>query len=216
MKAFSLIAPLVLVLVLMTGFLGGEASAESALPNEQAPAQFRVKFETTRGPVVIEVNRAWAPLGADRFYNLVKSGYFDNAAFFRVIPGFVVQFGINGDPEVSGKWQKANIKDDPVKESNHRGYLTFATAGPNTRTTQMFINLANNANLDRMGFAPIGRVVEGMKVIDSLYSGYGEGAPAGRGPSQDRIYAKGNAYLKDGFPKLDYITKAELESQPEK
>ncbi|MEJ2083245.1 MAG: peptidylprolyl isomerase, partial [Acidobacteriota bacterium] len=154
MKALSLMAPLVLLLMLVTGFPGGEASAESALPNEQAPAQFRVKFETTRGPVVIEVNRKWAPLGADRFYNLVKSGYFDNVAFFRVIPGFVVQFGINGDPEVSAKWQKANISDDPVKQSNHRGYLTFDTSGPNTRTTQMFINLTDNTRLDRMGFAP--------------------------------------------------------------
>ncbi len=216
MKALSLVAPLVLLLMLVTGFPGGEASAESALPSEQAPAQFRVKFETTRGPVVIEVNRKWAPLGADRFYNLVKSGYFDNVAFFRVIPGFVVQFGINGDPEVSAKWQKANISDDPVKQSNHRGYLTFATSGPNTRTTQMFINLTDNTRLDRMGFAPIGHVVEGMKVVDSLYSGYGEGAPAGRGPSQDRIYGKGNAYLKDGFPKLDYITRAEVEDQSEK
>lgn len=210
MKALILFAPL-LLLLLVTGWLGGEASAQSALPNEEAPAQFRVKFETTQGPVVIEVVREWAPLGADRFYNLVKSGYFDDNAFFRVIPGFIVQFGINGDPEVSNQWQKANIQDDKVKKSNRRGYLTFATSGPNTRTAQMFINLTNNPRLDGMGFAPIGHVVDGMDALDSLYSGYGEGAPRGRGPAQDRIYSQGNSYLKEQFPKLDYIKTAKLQ-----
>ncbi len=210
MKALILFAPL-LLLLLVTGWSGGEASAQSTLPNEEAPAQFRVKFETTQGPVVIEVVREWAPLGADRFYNLVKTGYFDDNAFFRVIPGFIVQFGINGDPEVSNKWQKANIQDDKVKKSNRRGYLTFATSGPNTRTAQMFINLTNNPRLDGMGFAPIGHVVDGMDALDSLYSGYGEGAPRGRGPAQDRIYSEGNPYLKQNFPKLDYITSAKLQ-----
>lgn len=210
MKAMILIAPLALLLMFVSGLQGGEAFAQSELPHEEAPSKFRVKFETTRGPVVIEVVREWAPLGADRFYNLVKSGYFDDNAFFRVIPGFIAQFGISGDPAVSNKWQKANIKDDKVKKSNRRGYLTFATAGPNTRTAQMFINLADNPRLDGMGFAPIGHVVEGMDAIDSLYSGYGEGAPRGRGPAQDRIYSQGNSYLKENFPKLDYITSAKI------
>lgn len=210
MKVLSLIAPIILMLLLVTGCPGSEASAESGLPHEEAPAQFRVKFDTTRGPVVIEVVREWAPLGADRFYNLVKSGYFDDNAFFRVIPRFVVQFGINGDPQISGKWQKANISDDPVTKSNLSGTLVFATSGPNTRTTQMFINLTDNKRLDQMGFSPIGRVVEGMDAIKSLYSGYGEGAPMGRGPSQDRIYSMGNSYLKEKFSKLDYIKQAEL------
>jgi peptidyl-prolyl cis-trans isomerase A (cyclophilin A) len=211
MKDFIFVFPLMLVLLFVADCRGGQAPTGSGLPHEQAPAQYHVRFETTRGPVVIEVVREWAPLGADRFYNLVKSGYFDNVAFFRVIPGFVVQFGINGDPAVNDKWKHANLQDDPVTQSNKGGTLTFATSGPNTRTTQMFINLTNNARLDKMGFAPIGRVVEGMDNIKKLYSGYGEGAPSGRGPSQDRIYSQGNAYLKESFPKLDYITSAKVE-----
>jgi len=177
---------------------------------EQAPDQFKVRFDTTRGPVTIEVVREWAPKGADRFYNLVKLGYFKDVAFFRVVDGFVVQFGISGDPAINAIWKDANITDDPVKASNQRGYITFATGGPDTRTTQLFINLADNTRLDRMRFAPFGRVAEGMEVVDSFYSGYGEGEPRGQGPSQDRIHSEGNAYLRKDFPKLDYLIEARI------
>jgi peptidyl-prolyl cis-trans isomerase A (cyclophilin A) len=159
---------------------------------------------------VIEVHHDWAPNGADRFYNLVKNGFYDNARFFRVISGFMVQFGINGDPKLSSVWREARIKDDPVKQSNGRGYITFATAGPNTRTTQVFINFADNAALDRQGFAPFGQVVSGMNVVDALYAEYGEGGSGGRGPEQDRIQREGNAYLAGSFAKMDYIKKATI------
>jgi peptidyl-prolyl cis-trans isomerase A (cyclophilin A) len=178
--------------------------------NEQAPAVYKVNVETSKGPFVIEVHRDWAPVGADRFYNLVKNGFYDNDRFFRVIAGFMVQFGVNGDPKVSAVWREANIKDDPVRQSNSRGMITFATAGPNTRTTQVFINFADNGALDRMGFAPFGRVVSGMNVVDALYSGYGEGAPRGSGPDQQRVQSQGNAYLTHDFAKLDYIKKASI------
>ncbi len=180
-------------------------------PNEQAPPTYKVKLDTSKGAVVIEVSRAWAPLGADRFYNLVKSGFYDNARFFRVISGFMVQFGIAGDPRVQAPWRNAPIKDDPVTQSNKRGTITFATAGPNTRTSQVFINYGDNARLDASGFAPFGRVVSGMNVVDSFHSGYGEGAPNGRGPDQSRIQREGNAYLTRDFPDLDYIKKATIE-----
>jgi len=175
---------------------------------QKAPEIFRVKFTTSQGDVVVEVNRAWAPNGVDRFYNLVKNRFYDGAAFFRVLPGFVAQFGISARPDVSRVWAGARIPDDPVKESNLRGYLTFATAGPNTRTTQIFINLADNPRLDGMGFAPFGKVVEGMDVLDKLYSGYGEGPPRGRGPDQSRITSEGKAYLDKNFPELDSIKAA--------
>ena len=189
------------------------ATAQPSLMNPsslkaQAPATYKVKFTTSKGDIVAEVNRAWAPLGADRFYNLVKNGFYTNAAFFRVLPGFVVQVGISARPEVSRVWSQARIPDDPVKESNLRGYLSFATAGRNTRTTQMFINLADNTSLDGMGFAPFGKVVEGMEVVEQLYSGYGEGAPQGRGPDQGRITNEGKAYLDKDFPLLDSIKAA--------
>ena len=153
--------------------------ANPAALNEQAPATYKVQFDTSKGPFVVEVHRDWAPNGADRFYNLVKNGFYDNVRFFRVVSGFMVQFGINGDPKLSAVWREARIKDDPVKQSNTRGTITFATAGPDTRTTQVFINFADNAALDRQGFAPFGKVVSGMNVVDQLYSGYGEGAPRG-------------------------------------
>jgi peptidyl-prolyl cis-trans isomerase A (cyclophilin A) len=185
--------------------------ANPATLTERAPATYKVKFDTTKGPFVIEVNRAWAPNGADRFYNLVKNGFYDNARFFRVVSGFMVQFGINADPKLSAVWRGAQIKDDPVTQSNKRGFITFATAGPDTRTTQTFINFADNAGLDRQGFAPFGQVISGMNVVDSLHADYGEGAPRGRGPDQNRIQQEGNAYLMRDFGKLDYIKKATIE-----
>ena len=185
--------------------------ANPASLTEQAPARYKTKFETSKGVFVLEVTRAWAPRGADRFYNLVKNGFFDQARFFRVISGFMVQFGINGDPAISAKWREANIKDDPVRQSNRRGTISFATAGANTRTTQVFINFGDNSNLDGMGFSPFGKVVSGMKVVDALYAGYGEGAPNGRGPDQGRLQAQGNAYLIKDYPRMDYIKKATIE-----
>ena len=177
---------------------------------EKAPDKYKVKFNTTKGDIVVEVTRDWAPQGADRFYNLVKIGYFQDIAFFRVVEGFMAQFGIHGEPKVNNAWRGARIEDDPVKESNKRGYVTFATSGKNSRTVQMFINYGDNSRLDGQGFSPFGKVVEGMDVVDKLYNGYGEGAPRGRGPNQGRIQAKGNTYLEADFPKLDYIKTASL------
>jgi peptidyl-prolyl cis-trans isomerase A (cyclophilin A) len=177
---------------------------------EQAPATFKANFETSKGTFVIEVHRDWAPMGADRFYNLVKNGFYDDVRFFRVIEGFMAQFGIHGSPAVAAAWRGAQIKDDPVKQSNKRGFVTFATAGPNTRTTQLFINFRDNAGLDRQGFAPFGQVVSGMDVVDKIYSGYGEGAPNGKGPEQGRLQQEGNAYLQKEFARLDYIKSATI------
>lgn len=178
---------------------------------EKAPATFKANFETSKGTFVVEVHRDWAPLGADRFYNLVKNGFYDDCRFFRVIDNFMVQFGIHGTPGTQVNWAGARIKDDAVKQSNTRGFIVFATAGPNTRTTQVFINFRDNArSLDSQGFAPFGEVVQGMDVVDTLYNGYGEGGPRGQGPDQGRIQAEGNTYLNKGFPKLDYIKKATI------
>jgi len=188
----------------------GAALHDPSRATGQAPDRFRVRFETTRGAFLVEVTRAWAPRGADRFYNLVRAGYYDDVAFFRVIEGFMVQFGINGDPRVNAAWRVARIPDDPVTQSNRRGMVTYAMAGPDTRTTQLFINFKDNASLDSQGFAPFGRVVEGMAVVDSLYSGYGEGAPRGTGPDQGRAQAEGNAYLRASFPKLDLVKTARV------
>ena len=185
--------------------------ANPAALNEPAPATYKVHFDTTKGAFVVEVHRDWAPNGADRFYNLVKNGFYDNARFFRVISGFMVQFGINGDPKISAVWREARIKDDPVRKTNARGAITFATAGPDTRTTQVFINYGDNSRLDGQGFAPFGIVTSGMDVVDKLYNGYGEGAPSGQGPAQERIQSQGNAYLTSQFAKLDYIKKASIQ-----
>lgn len=184
------------------------ALTEPSKATEQAPEVFKVRFETTEGSFLVEVHREWAPKGADRFYNLIKMGFFEDVAFFRVLDGFVAQFGLSGDPEVSAVWKEAEITDDPVKQSNKRGTLTFATAGPNTRTTQLFINLVDNPRLDGMGFAPFGVVTEGMDVVESFYSGYGEGEPRGRGPNQMLIQTRGNEYLKENYPELDYVKEA--------
>jgi peptidyl-prolyl cis-trans isomerase A (cyclophilin A) len=184
--------------------------ADPAKLTEKAPETFKAQFETTKGKFTIEVTRSLAPNGADRFYNLVRSGYFTDVAFFRVIQGFMCQFGIHGDPRISEKWRPASLADDPVKGSNTRGTISFAMAGPNTRTTQLFINYVNNINLDRMGFSPFGKVIEGMDVVDKINGEYGEGAPRGRGPDQGRIQAEGNAYLKKDFLNLDYIKSATI------
>jgi peptidyl-prolyl cis-trans isomerase A (cyclophilin A) len=174
----------------------------------QAPAVYKAKFTTTKGDFVIEVTRAWAPLGADRFYNLVKYGFYTDAAFFRVLPGFVAQVGIPARPEVARIWSSARIGDDPVTQSNLRGTVTFATSGPNSRTSQIFINYGDNTRLDGAGFSPFGKIVEGMDVVEQFYSGYGEGAPQGNGPDQGRIVNEGKAYLLKEFPILDTIKAA--------
>ena len=175
-----------------------------ALLKATAPAVFKVRLTTTRGDFVVEVHRDWAPLGADRFYNLVKNGYFNNASFFRVVYGFVAQFGLSPVPAVNAAWQHTEISDDPVKQTNAEGTLTFASRGPNTRTTQLFINFGDNARLDAMGFAPFATVVEGMDVVDKIYPGYGES------PDQGQLTDQGDAYVKANFPKIDKIKLARI------
>jgi peptidyl-prolyl cis-trans isomerase A (cyclophilin A) len=202
----------ILMTTAMVSLLAPAAVAQNAnLANpaaliEKAPAVYKAKFDTSKGPFVVEVHRDWAPNGADRFYNLVKNGFFDDTRFFRVVSDFMVQFGINGDPKVSAPWRDARIPDDRVTQSNTRGMITFATSGPNSRTTQVFINFKDNAGLDKQGFSPFGRIVSGMEnVVDKIYSGYGET------PNQGGIQAQGNSYLAGGFPKLDYVKKATIE-----
>ena len=187
------------------------APAVAQMPNEPAPASYKVKFDTSKGAFVVQVTRAWAPQGADRFYNLVKSGFYDNVRFFRVISGFMVQFGINGDPAVMANWRNAPLKDDPVVQSNKRGFITYAMAGPNTRTSQVFINFGDNSRLDGDGFSPFGQVVSGMNVVEALNAEYGEGAPRGRGPDQSRLQREGNAYLAKEYPRMDFVKKATIE-----
>lgn len=186
--------------------VAGVASlANPASLKEKAPEIFRAKFETTRGDFVIEVTSAWAPHGADRFYNLVKNGYYDGVKFFRVVPGFVAQFGIHGDPSLAMKWLRSTIPDDPVTESNRRGFVTYAkTSEPNSRSVQLFINLRDNAQLDAAGFSPFGQVVEGMDVVDQLYSGFGDNLTG----IQGQIASQGNAFLDKSYPQLDSIKKA--------
>ena len=190
------------------------AAAGQSASEPEAPAQYHVRFETSRGPFVVEVNRAWAPRGADRLHNLVRLGYYDDSRFYRVVEGFMAQWGYHADPQVSKAWIDRVIPDDPITQSNRRGFVSFATRGPNTRSTQLFVNYADNAYLDQYGFAPVGRVVQGMEVVDSLYSEYGEGAPDGRGPDQERILGEGNAYLTREFPRLDYIRSARIAEAP--
>jgi peptidyl-prolyl cis-trans isomerase A (cyclophilin A) len=181
-----------------------------ALLKDKAPDSYQVIFSTTKGDFTVTVTRAWAPKGADRFYNLVKHHFYDNASFFRVLTGFVAQFGLSAYAPVNAAWDKATITDDPVTQSNKKYYLTFATAGANTRTTQIFINLADNPRLDGMGFASFAQVTDGMNVVDTLYAGYGEGAPGGGGPDQTEIEKQGKPYLDKGWPKLDSIKTAKL------
>ncbi|MDP9152325.1 MAG: peptidylprolyl isomerase [Myxococcota bacterium] len=180
---------------------------------DKAPEVFRARFTTTKGDFVMEVHRDWSPNAADRFFNLVKMGFYDDTRFFRAIDGFMVQFGINGDPAVSAKWQEQGIPDDPVKQSNKRGFVTFAQRNtPNTRTTQVFISYGDNSRLDASRFVPFGQVVQGMEVVDALYKGYGEGSPMGAGPDQGRIQSEGNAYLDSKFPKLDGVRHAQIDA----
>jgi peptidyl-prolyl cis-trans isomerase A (cyclophilin A) len=177
---------------------------------ETAPDEFTATFQTTKGVFVIRVHRGWAPHGADRFYNLVRIGYYTDIAFFRAIDGFMVQFGIHGEPRVNTAWREARLPDDPSRETNREGTITFANSGPGSRTVQLFLNTTDNGRLDGMGFAPFGEVIEGMRVVHDLHAGYGEGAPAGKGPSQAELQSKGNAYLREQFPKLDYIESVRL------
>jgi peptidyl-prolyl cis-trans isomerase A (cyclophilin A) len=208
----SMTRRLAMLMVFPVLLLAAASCANKSQPTKtsgatQAPDSFRVAFETSRGPFVVQVNRAWAPRGADRFYDLVQQHFFDDTRFFRVVPGFVVQFGLSGDPKKNEPWDK-RLPDDSVRQTNARGTIVFATQGPDTRTHQLFINLGDNARLDDMGFAPIGRVVDGMSVVDSLYSEYGES------PDQPSIQTLGNSYLDRTFPKLDRIKTAKVSTAP--
>ena len=208
---FQALALAAAVLLPVTALAQKPSLKNAASLNEKAPATYKARFDTSAGVFVVEVTRDLAPLGADRFYNLVKNGFYDGTRFFRVIPGFMVQFGIHGDPAVSTVWRNARINDDPVKGTNSPMTITFATGGPNTRTTQVFINFGNNAGLDKQGFAPFGRVIEGQDVVKKIYAEYGEGAPRGKGPDQGRLQMEGNAYLAKDYPKMDYIKSATIE-----
>jgi peptidyl-prolyl cis-trans isomerase A (cyclophilin A) len=205
------------MMMLMVAVVACAQPAAGGLKNpaalkETAPAVYNAKFETSAGAFVVEAHRDWAPLGADRFYNLVKNGFYDNCRFFRVLANFMAQFGINGDPAVMSAWRGATIGIDPVKESNKRGYITYAMGRtPDTRTTQVFINYKDNSFLDSQGFAPFGKITSGMDVVERLYAEYGEGAPNGKGPDQGRVQMEGNVYLTKDFAKLDYVRKATIE-----
>ncbi|MCP3977832.1 MAG: peptidylprolyl isomerase [bacterium] len=200
-----------LVAMCVVGFMAGaEATGDDGLLqpkllNQRAPDLFHVEVATSEGKFVVEIERAWAPVGADRFYNLALSGFYDETRFFRVVPGFAALFGMHGDPKISEVWNRAEIRDDPVRRPNERGTLTFAMAGPNTRTTQIFINLKDNRQLDGMGFAPFGHVIRGWSVIENLCDEYGDRPPRGKGPHQHMIRVEGNAYLKREYPELDFV-----------
>jgi peptidyl-prolyl cis-trans isomerase A (cyclophilin A) len=198
--------------------LGGCSTAPekqpAAAPAKQpahTPDVYRVTLDTSKGAVVLEITRGWAPHGADHFYELVQNRYYDGDRFYRVVPRFVVQFGINGDPQISQLWSSLRIADDPVKQKNRKGTVTFASSGPGARTTQVFVNMRDNLPLDREGFAPIGRVAEGMDVLERLYGGYGDMPPRGSGPDGVEIERQGNSYLDNHFPRLDFIKKAAVQ-----
>ena len=213
---------LVLIMLASSSVVPAQESGEKAtqpnpalfdpkLATEEAPATFEVKVETTAGDFVIKVHREWAPHGADRFFNLVKIGYYNDVAFYRVIPGFMAQAGMNGNPKASAAWLNSLIPADELRQSNTAGRVAYAMGGdPGSRSAQFFINYGDNSYLDEMGFAPFGEVIEGFETVRALYSGYGEGAPKGNGPNQNTLYSGGNAYLKGAFPKLDYIVSARL------
>lgn len=199
-------------------FTGISAFAQAPLLNPQdpfwkkiAPEVFSVAIVTTQGKFVIEAHRSWAPRGVDCFYNLVSAGFFDDSRFFRVRAGYVAQFGIPGDPTIARVWRERRIPDDPVRQSNLRGFVGYAMTGSNQRTTQIYINLRDNTQLDAQGFAPFGKVVEGFDVVSNLYAGYGEDAGGGmRGGKQSNMFEGGNAYLDKLFPKLDKLIKASV------
>ena len=224
MSRILTLLPLLTLVVACSGEkTGGKAVNEGSrgrvallLPNSdkssiKAPDVFKARFETTKGNFVIEVHRDWAPAGADRFYYLVRNGFYDDIRFFRAMEGFMVQFGMSGDPKLNSVWRTQYMYDDSVKQSNKRGFVTYAKGGANTRTTQVFINYSDNSrSLDSQGFAPFGEVVEGMDVVDKLYKGYGDGAPRGKGPNQTDIHNQGNSYLDRDFPLLDKNLKASI------
>ncbi len=188
-----------------------KAEAPKAPPKvEKTPDVFQAVFETSKGKVVIEVHRDWAPIGVDHFFSLLQTGFYDGNRFFRVTHSYV-QFGINGDPKTNALWSTASLPDDPVKQSNVKGTLTFAHLGANSRTTQLFFNMKNNKDLDKQSFAPIGKVITGMDIVESLYSAYGDMVPRGMGPDPSKIEVQGNAYLEAKFPRLDYIKKATIQ-----
>ena len=201
----------ILPALLLTACGRQEPAEPSKTAPKQAPETCRVAFDTTKGVFVVEVTRAWAPRGADRFYELVLKKFYDGARFYRVVPRFVVQFGLKGDPASDRYWSTMYMPDDPVTQNNKRGSLSFAMAGAATRTTQVFINLADNFRLDGMGFAPFAKVVSGMEVVDQLFKGYGDAPPSGVGPEQNRVREEGNEYLERYFPRLDYIKTARIQ-----
>jgi peptidyl-prolyl cis-trans isomerase A (cyclophilin A) len=210
MKAMTLSTTAAVALALVAGAaaLGApDKLKDPAKLTAKAPDTFKARFETTKGTIVIEVHREWSPHGADRFYNLVKNGYYDGVKFFRVVPNLYVQWGIHGDPEIATKWFRATIPDEPVKQSNTRGFISYAKGGPNTRSVQVFINLGDNSRLDELGFAPFAQVTEGMDVVDKLHNGYGDGLTK----LQGRIVEEGNAFLEKTYPLLDAIKKATIE-----
>jgi peptidyl-prolyl cis-trans isomerase A (cyclophilin A) len=210
LTGMTLVSAILLATLTVPAFSQSANLGNPSALRETAPATYKARFETSKGAFVVDVTREWAPNGADRFYNLVKNGFYDGVRFFRVLDGFMAQFGINGDPKISAAWREARIPDDPVKQSNRRGFITYAMAGPGTRTSQVFINYGDNSALDRQNFSPFGRVTSGMEVVDKLHSGYGEGAPRGQGPDQGRVQMEGNAYLTKSFPQLDFVKKATI------
>jgi peptidyl-prolyl cis-trans isomerase A (cyclophilin A) len=184
-----------------------QETAEARLP-QKAPDVYRVQLDTSKGPIIVEVHKEWAPRGAERFYELVNSGYYNGARFYRVVRNYIAQFGFSGNPKNDALWQMAYIPDDPVKQSNRKGFVSFAQSGPATRSTQVFINLRDNKDLDKSGFAPFGQVVEGMENVEKLYYSYGDLPPRGYGPDPSQLGSQGNAYLDAKFPRLDHIRKA--------
>ena len=202
------LSSLLVAAALVLSACGGKKAVVESGPS---PTQFKVDLDTTKGHVVLLVHRDWSPLGADRFYELTKMGFYDDNRFFRVLKGFIVQWGVNGEPKINKSWSEIQIKDDPPKVQNKIGTVVFAAAGPNSRTTQIFINLGDNSgSLDPQGFTPFGEVISGLDIVQSFYSGYGEGPPSGGGPDQAAIADIGNPYLEEHYPKLDYIKKAKI------
>lgn len=203
---------LALGLVSLAAILASACGPKKTAQVEASPAQYKVLMNTSKGPVTILVHRDWSPIGADHFYELTKMHFYDGVRFFRALPGFVVQWGINGDPATNKTWSEISVRDDPPKVSNKTGTVVFAMAGPNTRTTQIFVNLRDNSgSLDAQGFTPFGEIIQGMDNIAGVFMGYGEGPPGGAGPNQAAIADIGNAYLEEHFPKLDYIKTARIQ-----